>query len=65
MKLHLNGEKIESTAETLMALILEQGFDPVSLIAEVNFKLIPQASWENFSVGPGDTIELLNFVGGG
>ncbi len=65
MKFHLNGETIESTAGTLMELVLEQGFDPAFLIAEVNFKLIPQASWDIVPVRPGDTIELLSFVGGG
>ena len=65
MEIHLNGRKIESKAGTIMDLILEQGFDPSSLIAEVNFKLVPQESWKDVPVRQGDTIELLSFVGGG
>ncbi|OGR09916.1 MAG: thiamine biosynthesis protein ThiS, partial [Desulfobacula sp. GWF2_41_7] len=49
----------------IMDLILEQGLDPSSLIAEVNFKLVPQESWKDVPVRQGDTIELLSFVGGG
>jgi sulfur carrier protein len=65
MEIHLNGKKTESKAGTIMDLVLEQGLDPCSLIAEINFKLIPQESWKAVPVRPGDIIELLSFVGGG
>ena len=65
MKIHLNGEKKVSRAGTLMDLILEQGLDPSSLIAEVNFKIIPQEAWKSIPIREEDTIELLSFVGGG
>lgn len=65
MEIHLNGKKIESKAGTIMDLVLEQGLDHSSLIAEVNFKLISQESWKDVPVRPGDIIELLSFVGGG
>lgn len=65
MDIHLNGEKKISNARTLMDLIKEQGLEPSSLIAEVNFTIIPQKAWEKLPVRSGDTIELLSFVGGG
>ena len=65
MEIHLNGKKIESKAGTIMDLILEQGLDPSSLIAEVNFKIIPQEAWKSIPIREEDTIELLSFVGGG
>ena len=65
MEIHLNGKKTVSNAETLMDLVLEQGFDPSSLIVEVNFAIIPQRDWEAFRIREMDTIELLSFVGGG
>ena len=65
MKINLNGKKVESQSGTLMALVLEQGFDPDSLIVEVNFEVIRQEIWQDVSIKEGDNIELLSFVGGG
>lgn len=65
MKINLNGEKIQSQSKTLMALVLEKGFDPESLIAEVNFEVIKQEIWKDIFIKDGDNIELLSFVGGG
>ena len=65
MKINLNGKNVGSKSQTLMDLVLEQGFDPASLIAEVNFEVIKQERWQNISIKDGDNIELLSFVGGG
>jgi thiamine biosynthesis protein ThiS len=65
MEINLNGKKLTSNSKTLMDLVLEQGFDPDSLIAEVNFEVIRQETWKHVSIKEGDTIELLSFVGGG
>ena len=65
MEINLNGEKVESKNQTLMDLILEQGFDPDSLIAEVNFAVVRQEAWQDVFIKQGDNIELLSFVGGG
>ncbi|SDU56840.1 sulfur carrier protein ThiS [Desulfobacula phenolica] len=65
MEINLNGKKLTSNSLTLMDLVLEQGFKPESLIAEVNFEVIRQETWKHVSLSDGDTIELLSFVGGG
>ena len=65
MKINLNGKKVESKTQTLTDLILEQGFNPDSLIVEINFKVIRQEAWQDVSIKEGDNIELLSFVGGG
>lgn len=65
MEINLNGNLVVSKAKTLMDLVLEQSLDPSSLIAEVNFKVVPQENWKTFPVRKGDTIELLSLVGGG
>jgi len=65
MKINLNGKKMKSESHTLMDLVLEKGFDPNSLIAEVNFEVIKQDTWKDVSIKEGDNIELLSFVGGG
>ncbi|MBU1342089.1 MAG: sulfur carrier protein ThiS [Proteobacteria bacterium] len=65
MNIRLNGKQVASKSRTLMDLVLEKGFDPDALIAEVNFKVIRQEIWKEVAIREGDIIELLSFVGGG
>ncbi len=46
-------------------LIPEHGFNPEALIVEVNSELIKKENWSKTVIREGDTLELLNFVGGG
>ncbi len=65
MEISLNGKKVDVHNTTLFELIQDTGFDDQSLIAELNFKIIPQDDWKNTIIKSGDQIELLSFVGGG
>lgn len=65
MQINLNGKNMESNCRTLMDLVQEQRLDITSLVAELNFKIIKQAEWNDTLIKEGDTIELLSFVGGG
>lgn len=65
MTISLNGKTIECRHSTLMALVLENGYDPASLVAEVNLEVIRQEKWESYRLKDGDAVELLSFVGGG
>ena len=65
MEIILNGKKIQSTSSTIMELVLDQGFNPKSLISELNFKIIKQENWDNTALEQGDNVELLSFVQGG
>ncbi len=65
MKIRLNGKDFETSSPTLMALVSEKGFNPESLVAEVNFAVVKQDEWEQVQIKDGDNIELLSFVGGG
>ncbi len=65
MEINLNGKKIQSKSKTIMELVLEKNFNPESLIAELNFKIIKQENWEKTAIEQGDNIELLSFVQGG
>ena len=65
MKIHLNGRDTETQSNSLWDLVIENGYDPTSLVAEVNLAVIQQDNWKHFSLSPGDTVELLSFVGGG
>lgn len=65
MYITLNGEQTAITSPTLLAMVKEKGFDPDTVIAEVNLQLIKKDDWEQTTLAEGDTVELLSFVGGG
>jgi sulfur carrier protein len=65
MQITLNGQVTASAAPTLLDLIIEQGFTPDAIVAEVNFELIKRDRWQQRLLQDGDTVELLSFVGGG
>lgn len=65
MQITLNGEQTESAGLTLCEMIVEKGFAPDTVIAEVNLQLIKKEDWRQTALNEGDTVELLSFVGGG
>jgi sulfur carrier protein len=65
MQIFLNGQATQVTGCTLHAVVVEQGLQPETLIAEVNLVLIQRDQWPQHVLQEGDRIELLNFVGGG
>ena len=65
MKINLNGNPVETRSLSLLDLVIEQGMNPKSLIAEYNFEVVKQDSWNNIHIKEKDNIELLSFVGGG
>jgi thiamine biosynthesis protein ThiS len=65
MRIILNGEETVITSPTLLAMVVEQGFTPDTLIAEVNLELIKKDDWDQTPLAEGDKVELLSFVGGG
>jgi len=65
VKINLNGKPVEAKSRTLELLIPEHGFNPEALIVEVNSELIKKENWAKTVIREGDTLELLNFVGGG
>ena len=66
MLITINGET-EEVAEgiTLMDLIRERGLDPKAVVAELNLGIVAGADFAAVRLNPGDSLELLHFVGGG
>lgn len=66
MKVILNGqEKAFSSSLNLSNLVEQFCRETRYIIAEVNGEIIRHPCWEKTSIQEGDTIELVNFVGGG
>lgn len=66
MQVKVNGETLTCTQGTsLEALIAQLGLEGKVMAAAVNMQVIKQAQWSDYKLSEGDTVELLDFVGGG
>jgi sulfur carrier protein len=66
LEIVLNGkvEKLEKKME-LFALLLAKGLNPDSVIVEYNHNIVKKQEWEKIVLQDNDSLEVLNFVGGG
>jgi sulfur carrier protein len=65
-KIQLNGEPYVVDGDARVAALIQKlGFKRGRVAVEINFAVIPKAEWDNVMLRPGDTVEVVNFVGGG
>jgi len=66
MEIKLNGEK-RQVAEglTIGQLLAELGIENRNLAVEYNGDFLEDAAIEGQAIRPGDTLEIVRFVGGG
>jgi thiamine biosynthesis protein ThiS len=50
---------------TIKALLAELGLDPVRVAVEYNRDILPRERFAATTIEDGDTIEIVQFVGGG
>ena len=66
MRITVNGETEEITEGlTLLDLIRERGLNPDVVVAELNRDIVARDNFAAVRLNPGDSLELLHFVGGG
>jgi thiamine biosynthesis protein ThiS len=66
MKLHINGEPRDFTAPLSLSALLEQlGMKADRVAIELNRGIVPREEWAQTSLGDGDQLEIVHFVGGG
>jgi sulfur carrier protein len=62
----LNGEPRQVAGDgRLIALIESLALKRGRIAVEINGAVAPKAEWPDISLKPGDTVEIVNFVGGG
>lgn len=62
----LNGEAHTIAGDAaLTALIAGLKLRKGRVAVEINRTIIPKADWDKCQLQPGDTVEIVNFVGGG
>ncbi|MDQ1298435.1 MAG: sulfur carrier protein [Campylobacterota bacterium] len=66
MNIKVNGENREfAEAITLQQLVWSLGLESKVMAAAVNMEIVKQDAWDQAVLSDGDTVELLDFVGGG
>jgi sulfur carrier protein len=66
MRLTVNGDIIETAGVSTVAGLLEElGIGPGRVAVEVNLTIVKKADYTVFALKDGDTVEIVNFVGGG
>ena len=66
MQIILNGQQKEFQGTISLKGIIEQfSKETKHVIAEVNGTIIKNSQWESRILAAGDTVELVNLVGGG
>jgi thiamine biosynthesis protein ThiS len=62
----LNGERFElDSPMSVDALLTRLDIDPRRVAVEHNLNIIKRHTFQDTLIGDGDTVEIVNFVGGG
>jgi len=66
MKIHINGDPREFAAPLSLSALLDQlGMKADRVAVELNRGIVPREQWAQTSLGEGDRLEIVHFVGGG
>ena len=66
MEIQLNGEPLEVPANATIADLLEQlSVRGRRLAVEVNEDIVPRSTHSEFTLSPGDRVEVVHAIGGG
>jgi thiamine biosynthesis protein ThiS len=62
----INGERFEiESPMSVAALLTRLDIDPRRVAVEHNLNIIKRQTYPDVLIGEGDTLEIVNFVGGG
>ena len=65
MSVTINGEKAEVAGKLLSGYLKDAGYDIQRIAVELNGEIVLKAQYESTRLQDGDTVEIVNFVGGG
>ena len=62
----VNGQtRLAPAGQTLSELLVWLEVDPARVAVELNRSIVQRQAWDDTPVGPGATLEIVQFVGGG
>lgn len=65
MQLQINGRERDTTAGDVAGLLQELGLDASRVAVELNRGIVLSANFAQTPLAAGDSIEIVQFVGGG
>ncbi len=66
MRLKINGETLDNVrAATVSELLDELKVQSARVAVEVNLAIVKKTEYGSFALKDGDSVEIVNFVGGG
>ena len=65
MELTINGTAEKGDFSTVLALLAARGHEPRAVVVELNGAIVPAADFASRALADGDTVEIVQFVGGG
>lgn len=61
----INGEMQDVAGMTIAAYLVTTKYNTQRIAIEKNGEIVPKASYSSEILHPGDSLEIVNFVGGG
>jgi thiazole synthase len=66
LRITVNGEpRVAAPGTTVAALVAQLGMDAARVAVERNQDVVPRKTWSEATLGDGDKVEIVAFVGGG
>ncbi|KWT82993.1 sulfur carrier protein ThiS [Candidatus Magnetominusculus xianensis] len=66
MKIRLNGDDYDTkAASTISELLTALDINPMRVAVELNMLIVKKAQYDTTPIKDGDSVEIVNFVGGG
>lgn len=66
IQIRVNGEqRLARAGLTLFDLFAELGLDPQRIAVELNREIVRRPQWQERVLADGDSLEIVEFVGGG
>ena len=66
MQVQINGELREfEEPQSVHSIVTDLGLDPRKIAVERNLEIVPRSAYDQTTVGAGDRLEIVHFIGGG
>ena len=61
----INGERFDVAGKSIEKYLVDAGYDTRLVAVELNGDILPKSQYGNTTLGDGDSVEVVSFVGGG
>lgn len=61
----VNGEKVQASGQTIAEYLNNAGYNAERVVVELNLQIVSKEKYSELTLKKDDSVEILNFVGGG